>query len=103
METAPVKGPLGLIPITVTALLDDYRPSVAAVPIPAAMEATVVLTEPGACSAKVVTVTESTISVAADANANAEIFSTGYRRCRNGKSRQGCKRKTKFSHIPSSQ
>jgi hypothetical protein len=37
-ETAPVKGPLGLIPIAVTALFDDYR-SVATVPIPAAMEA----------------------------------------------------------------
>jgi hypothetical protein len=86
----------------VTALFDDYRP-VATVPIPAAMEAAVVVTELSACSAKVITITEpATITVAADANANAEIFSAGYGRCRNGNSRQRCKRKTKFSHVPSS-
>jgi hypothetical protein len=86
----------------VTALFDDYRP-VATVPIPAAMEAAVVVTELSACSAKVVTITEpATITVAADANASAEIFSAGYGRCRNGNSRQGCKHKTKFSHVPSS-
>jgi hypothetical protein len=103
-ETAPVKGPLGLIPIAVTALFDDYRP-VASVPIPAAMEAAVVVTvtELGACTAKVITITEPTaITVATDADANAEIFSAGYGRCRNGNSRQGCKHKTKFSHVPSS-
>jgi hypothetical protein len=105
-ETAPVKGPLGLIPIVVTALFDDYRP-VAAVSIPAAiptaMEAAVVFTELGACTAKVITIAEpDPIAVAADANADAEIFSAGYARCRNGDSRQRCKRKTKFSHVPSS-
>ena len=77
-------------------MFDDYRP-VAAVPIPAAVETAVVVTELSACPAKVVTIT-----VAADANANAEIFSAGYGRCRNGNSRQGCKHKTKFSHVPSS-
>ena len=83
-------------------MFDDYRP-VATVPIPAAMEAAVVVTELSACSAKVVTITEpATITVAADANANAEIFSAGYGRCRNGNSCQGCKHKTKFSHVPSS-
>jgi hypothetical protein len=83
-----------------TALFDDYRP-VAAVPVPAAMVAAVVVTvtELGACTAKIVTITEPAISVAADADADAEIFSTGYGRCRNGKSRQGCEYKTKFSHC----
>src|SRR5712672_2113549 len=101
-ETAPVKGPLGLIPIAVTALFDDYRP-VAAVSIPAAMEAAVVVTELGACTAKVITITEpDPIAVAADADADAEIFSAGYGRRRNGNRRQGCKRETKFSHVPSS-
>jgi hypothetical protein len=88
----------------VTALFDDYGP-VASVPIPAAMEAAVVvtITELGPCTAKVITITEPTaITVAADADANAEIFSAGYGRCRNGNSRQGCKHKTKFSHVPSS-
>jgi hypothetical protein len=87
-----------------TALFDNYRP-VAAVPVPPAMEAAVIVTvaELGARAAKILTITEPAISVAADANADAEIFSTGYRRCRNGNSRQGCKRKTKFSHVPSSQ
>src|SRR3979490_2881707 len=101
-ETAPVEGPLGLIPIAVTALFDDYRP-VAAVPVPAAMEAAVVFTELGARAAKVITITEpDAITVAADADADAEIFSAGYGRCRNGDSRQRCERKTKFSHVPSS-
>jgi hypothetical protein len=105
-ETAPVKGPLGLIPITVAALFDDYRPVAAvSVPaaIPAAMEAAVVVTELGACTAKVITIAEpDPIAVATDADADAEIFSAGYGRCRNGNSRQGCKRKTEFSHVPSS-
>jgi hypothetical protein len=106
-ETAPVKGPLGLIPIAVTALFDDYRPVAAAVSIPAAvpaaMEAAVVLTELGACAAKVIAIAEpDPITVAADADADAEIFSAGYGRCRNCNRRQGCKRKTKFSHVPSS-
>jgi len=82
-------------------LFDDYGP-VATVPIPAAIEAAVVVTELGTCSAKVVTITEpASITVAAYADANAEILSAGYRRCRNGNSRKGCKRKTKFSHVPS--
>src|SRR3981189_2490245 len=94
-ETAPVKGPLGLIPIAVTALFDDYRP-VAAVSIPAAipaaMEAAVVLTELGACAAKVITITDpDPVAVAADADADAELFSAGDGRCRNGNRRQGCK------------
>ena len=102
-ETAPVKGPLGLIPIAVTAF-DDYCP-VATVPIPAAvpaaMEAAVVFTELGACPAEVITITESdAITVAADADAYAEIFSAGYGRSCNCNRRQGCKRKTKFSHVP---
>ena len=107
-ETAPVKGPLGLIPIAVTALFDDYRPVAAvsvpaAVSIPTAMEAAVVVTELGACTAKVITITEpDPIAIAADADADAEIFSAGYGRCRNGDSRQRYKRKTKFSHVPSS-
>src|SRR5258707_12293538 len=105
-ETAPVKGPLGLIPIAVTALFDDHRPVAAvSVPaaVPAAMEAAVVVTELGACTAKVITITEpDPITVAADADADAEIFSAGYGRRRNGNRRQGCKRKTKFSHVPSS-
>src|SRR3981189_1300439 len=105
-ETAPVKGPLGSIPIAVTALFDDYRPVAAvSVPaaIPAAMEAAVVVTELGACTAKVITITEpDPIAIAADADADAEIFSAGYGRRRNGNSRQSCKRKTKFSHVASS-
>jgi hypothetical protein len=104
-ETAPVKGPLGLIPIAVTALFDDYGPVAAvSVPaaIPAAMQAAVVVTELGACAAKVITIAEpDPIAVAADADADAEIFSAGYGRRRNGNRRQGCKRKTKFSHVPS--
>src|SRR4051812_45135956 len=100
-ETAPVKGPLGLIPIAVTAL-DDHR-AFAAVPVPAAMQAAVVLTELGACAAEVIAVTEpDPIAVAADADANAEIFRAGDGRCCNGNRRHGCKRKTKFSHVPSS-
>jgi hypothetical protein len=105
-ETAPVKGPLGLIPIAVTALFDDYRTvATVSVPaaIPAAMEAAVVVAELGACAAEVITIAEpDPIAVAADADADAELFSAGYGRCRNGNSRQGCKRKTKFSHVPSS-
>jgi hypothetical protein len=66
------------------------------------MEAAVVVTELGACAAKVITVAEpDPIAVAADADADAEIFSAGYGRCRNGNRRQGCKRKTEFSHVPS--
>src|SRR4051794_18342463 len=42
-ETAPVKGPLGLVPIAVTAFDDDR--AFAAVPVPAAMQAAVMLTE----------------------------------------------------------
>src|SRR4051795_777870 len=69
-ETAPVKGPLGLIPIAVTAF-DDHR-AFAAVPVPAAMQAAVVLTELGACAAIIITVTEpDPVAVAADADANA--------------------------------
>src|SRR5882757_81769 len=105
-ETAPVKGPLGLIPIAVTALFDDYGPVAAVsipatVPVPAAREAAVVVTELGACTAKIITIAEpDPIAVAADADANAEIFSAGDGRCRNGNRRQGCKCKTKFSHVP---
>jgi hypothetical protein len=112
-ETAPVKGPLGLIPIAsipiaVTALFDDYGPVAAvsvpaAVPVPAAMEAAIVLTELGSRAAEVITITEpDPITVAADADADPELFGAGYGRRRNGNSRQGCKRKTKFSHVPSS-
>ena len=39
----------------------------------------------------------------ADANTNAEVLSAGYGRCRNGNSRERCKRNTKLSHVPSSQ
>jgi hypothetical protein len=90
----------------VTALFDDYRP-VAAVSIPTAippaMQAAVMVTELGACTAKVIAITEpDSIAVAADADADAEIFSAGCGRRRNGNSRQGCKRKTEFSHVPSS-
>jgi hypothetical protein len=86
----------------VTALFDDYRP-VTAVPVPTAMKAAVVITELGACAAEVVTIAEpNPITVAADADANAEIFSGGYGRCCNSNGRQGCKRNTKFSHVPSS-
>jgi hypothetical protein len=64
---------------------------------------TVVVAELGACSAKVVTITElASITVAADANANAKVLSASYGRCRNRNSREGCKRKTKLSHVPSS-
>jgi hypothetical protein len=77
---------------------DDYRP-VASVPVPATMPPvaiTVVVAELGACSAKVVTITElASITVAADANANAKVLSAGYGRCRNGNSRGCCKRKTR--------
>ncbi|MEA2820970.1 MAG: hypothetical protein QOJ86_2974 [Bradyrhizobium sp.] len=67
------------------------------------MQAAVMLTEFGAGAAKIVTVPESDpIAVAADADANAEIFRAGYGRCCNGNRRHGCKRKTKFSHVPSS-
>jgi hypothetical protein len=67
------------------------------------MEAAVVVTELGARAAKFITITEpDPITVAADADADPEFFSAGYGRCRNGNSRQGCKRKTKFSHVPSS-
>src|SRR3954454_13040684 len=76
-ETAPVKGPLGLIPIAMTAFDDDR--AFAAVPVPAAMQAAVVLTELGARAAEVITVTEpDPIAVAADADADAEIFRAGY-------------------------
>jgi hypothetical protein len=80
---------------------DNYRP-VVAVPIEAAMKAAVVATELGACTAKIITIAELTSMaemVAADANADAEVLSTGYGRCRNGNSRQRCKRNTKLSHI----
>src|ERR1700709_1121329 len=67
------------------------------------MQAAVVFTELGACAAKVITIAEpDPITVAADADADAEIFRAGYGRCRNGNSGQGCKRKTEFSHVPSS-
>jgi hypothetical protein len=78
------------------AAFDDHRP-VAAVPVPAAMPAAVVVTELGACTAKFPTFTElAPIAemVAADANANAEVLSGSYGRCRNGNSRERCKRKT---------
>jgi hypothetical protein len=65
------------------------------------MEAAVVASELGPGAAKVATLTEpDSITVAADADTNAEIFSAGYVRCRHRDSRKGCKRKTKFSHVP---
>jgi hypothetical protein len=85
-------------------VLDDYRP-VAAIPIPAAMPAAVVVTELGACTAEFPTFTELTpiaISIAADANTNPEVLGGSYGRCRNGNSRERCKRKTKLSHVQTS-
>jgi hypothetical protein len=97
-KTAPVEGPLTLVPIVMTAF-DDYGP-IAAVPIPAAMPAAVMVTELGPCTAKIVAVTElAPITIAAHANANTEIISASYGRCRNGDSCQRCKRKTKFPHF----
>jgi hypothetical protein len=119
MKTAPVRGPLGLIPIVVVAF-DDYPP-VVTVPIEVAMEAAVTVTELGACAAaeiitvtelgtctpEIITVTElasmtEMVTVTADANTNAKVLSTGDARCRNGNSRERCKRNTKLSHVPSS-
>jgi hypothetical protein len=70
----------------VVAAFDDHRP-VAAVPVPTAMPAAVVVTELGACAAKFPMSTElAPIAemVAADANANAAVLSGSYGRCRNG-------------------
>jgi hypothetical protein len=85
---------------------DDYRP-VVTVPIEATVEATVTVTELGACTAEIITITElasmaEIVTIPADANTNAEILSAGYGGCRNGNSRERCKRNTKRSHIPSS-
>jgi hypothetical protein len=106
-KTAPVKGPLDLVPIAVTAF-DDHRPVAAisipaAIPVPTAMKAAVVVAELGACTAEIVPVTElTTIPIAADANANTKFLGAGYGGRRNRNSRQGCERKTKLSHVPSS-
>jgi hypothetical protein len=82
---------------------DDYRP-IASVAVPAPVPAAVMVTELGARTAKIVPITElASIAemIAADANANAKIFRAGYAGC-DGNSRERCKRKTKFSHVPSS-
>jgi hypothetical protein len=92
-----------LIPIAM-ATFDDYR-SVAAVPVPAAMQAAVAVAELRACTAKFITITElASISVAitAYANANSKVLRPGYGRCRNGYSGQGGERNIKLSHVPSS-
>jgi hypothetical protein len=90
----------------VVTAFDDYRP-VITVPIEAAMEAAVTVTELGACTAEIIPVTElasmaEIVTVTADANTNTEVLSTGYARCRNGNSRERCKCDTKLSHVPSS-
>jgi hypothetical protein len=86
-----------------TAFDDDRAFAAVPVPVPAAMQAAVMLAELGAGAAKVITVAEpDSIAVAADADANAEIFRAGDGRRCNGNRRHGCKRKTKFSHVPSS-
>jgi len=82
---------------------DDYRP-VVTVPIEAAMEAAVMVTGLGACTAEIITVTElasmaEMVTVTADANTNAEVLRAGYGRCRNCNSRERSKRKTKLSHV----
>jgi hypothetical protein len=90
----------------VVAAFDDYRP-LAAIPIPAAMEAAVVVTvtEFRASAAKFITGAELASfvkTVAADANTDPKFLSATYGRCRNGKNRDRCKRKTKISHLQSS-
>jgi hypothetical protein len=104
-KTAPVKGPL-LLPLVVMAF-DDYRPVASvpiSVPVPAPVPTAVMVTEFGACTAKIVAITELTSiteMIAADANANAKIFRASYGRS-NGNNRQRSKRETKLSHVPSS-
>jgi hypothetical protein len=67
-----------------------------AVSLESAMKA-VVVTEHHAGTAKIITVTKLTAMaevVAANANANAEVVSGSYGRCRNGNGCEGCERKT---------
>jgi hypothetical protein len=69
------------------------------------MPTAVVVTVLGACTAKFPMFTELTpiaVVVAADANANADVLSGSYGRCRNGDSRERGKRETKLSHYQSS-
>lgn len=79
-----LRGRFYLIPVVVVAF-DDHRP-VAVVPVPATMHAAVVITILGACTAKFPMFTELApiaVMVASDANANAEVLSGSYGRCRN--------------------
>jgi hypothetical protein len=88
----------------VVAAFDDDGPF-AAVPIQAAMPATVVVTELGAGTAKFFMSTELApiaVMVATEANANAKVLRGSYGRCRDGDSCERCKCKTKLSHIQSS-
>jgi hypothetical protein len=90
----------------VVAPFDDYRP-LAAIPVPAAMKAAVVITftEFGASAAKLITTAElATLmkTVATDANTDPEFLRVTAGRCRNGNNRDRCKRKTKISHLQSS-
>jgi hypothetical protein len=88
------------------AAFDDYGP-LTAIPLPTAMPATVA-TELCACSAKFSAFTKVTaftkftaitVTIAADANADADVLRTGYGRCCNRNGRKRCKRKTKFLHA----
>jgi hypothetical protein len=101
-ENGPVKGRIYLVPVVVA--FDDDGPF-AAVPIPAAMPATVVVTELGAGTAKFFMSAELAsiaVMIATGANANAKILSGSYGRCRDGDSCERCKCQTKLSHIQSS-
>jgi hypothetical protein len=91
------------------AAFDDYRP-LAAIPVEAAMEAAVVVTEFtvtefGACTEKVITIAELAAfmkTVTADANADPKFLRATDGRRRNGDSRERCKRKAKLCHLQSS-
>jgi hypothetical protein len=86
----------------VVAAFDDDGPF-AAVPIQAAMPATVVVTELGAGTAKFFMSTElAPIAVMVATDANAKVLSGSYGRCSDGDSCERCKCKAKLSHIQSS-
>jgi hypothetical protein len=86
------------------ATFDDYR-SVATVPVPAATQAAIAVTELRARTAKFITITELapiSVAITAYANANSKVLRAGYGRCRNGYRGQGGERNAKLSHVPSS-